>query len=174
MSKIYISNGESPSIVSQETNQTGKFDSILSVEPDRGTFLRLLAAVARGSDLGVPVYARLRDSDGNLLPTNSRLQFYLSPAGMQATLKVSERIESFSDYNTLSIKEQRNTDHVDTVKIRLQEPETMGGAHLGPGQNIDFRDIDVFGVELESTQQVDWSQSEFYIESNAVSGPYQR
>ncbi len=174
MSKIYVSDGDSPSIVTQETNQTGKFDSILAVEPDRGTFLRLVAAVARGEDLGVPIYAKLRDSDGNLLPTDTRMQMYLSPAGMQATLKVSERIESISDYNTLSIKEQRNSDHVDTVKVRLQEPETMGGRHLSASENIDFRDIDVFGVELESTQQVDWAQSEFYIESNALAGPFQR
>jgi len=174
MSKIYVSQGTSPDIVTQETNQTGRFDSILTVEPERGTFLRILSAIARGDDVGVPVYARLKDSNGDLLPTNSRYQFFLSPAGMEATLKISQRVRSISDHNTLSIKEQRNSDHVDTVKVKLQEPETMGGQTLPGGESVDFRDIDVFGVELESTKAIDWAQAEFYIDSTAVTGPFQR
>lgn len=174
MSKIYNSQGTSPDIVSQDTNTTGKMDTVLTVQPDRGTFLRILAAVSKGQTVGVPVYAKLRDSGNSNLPVDTQMQFVLEPAGMDATLKVSAKIESINEYHNLSLSEQRNRDNVDQVKIKLQQPETQGGEPLAPDEYIDFRDVDSFQVQIKSSTQIDWSNSEFYIDSNAIRGPFQR
>ncbi|GAB3318473.1 hypothetical protein EI982_06905 [Haloplanus rallus] len=54
---------------------------IAKITPYRGTFLRLLNRVAKGSEQGVPIYAKLRDSNGDLLAVSTKLQFEISPAG---------------------------------------------------------------------------------------------
>jgi hypothetical protein len=171
MAEIFISNGDTSEIVETETNTPGVMTPIARIVPDRGTFLRLLNMVAKGSEQGVPIYAKLRDSNGDLLAVSTKLQFEISPAGTDERMKVSKRVEQISVYNSYSLQEQRNVDNVDATKVVLTSPENMGG---DPVANIEWADIQDLFVSARAPAEVDWSQSEFYVDSTAVEGPFNR
>jgi hypothetical protein len=171
MTEIFISDGDTSDVVETETNTTGVMTPIARVTPERGTFLRLLNRVAKGSERGVPIYAKLRDSNGDLLPVSTKLQFEISPAGTDERMKVSKRQDQISVYNSYSIQEQRNADNVDATKMILTTPENMGGDAVS---DIEWSDIQDLFVSAKAAAQIDWSQSEFYLDSNAVEGPFNR
>jgi len=139
----------------------------LRISPERGQFLRFLNRVARGQEAGIPVYMDLRDADGNPLPTNTSVFFAVEPSGHETTMRVSEALKNISQYNQLSISQQRDSDNVDSAKIELQKPEGQpnGGE---PADKLDVRDIDTLFLMMDSQAQIDHSQSEIYIDSNAV------
>jgi len=140
---------------------------ILEITPERGQFLRFLNRVARGEEAGMPIYMDLRDSNGDPLPTNSSLFLAIEPSGHETTMRVSEALKNISQYNQLTVNEQRNVDNVDSVKVELQKPEGLPNGGQSTSK-IDVRDIDTAYLLLDSSAQVDWSQSEVYIDSNAV------
>jgi hypothetical protein len=171
MVEIFISDGDTSDVVSKETNTTGVMTPIAAVVPDRGTFLRLLNRVAKGSQQGVPIYAKLRDSNGDPLPTSTKLQFEISPAGTDERMKVSKRQDQISVYNSYTLQEQRNVDNVDAAKMVLTTPENMGGQ---PVANVEWADIQTLYLSSKAAAQIDWSQSEIYVDSAAVEGPFNR
>jgi len=171
MAEIFVSEGETSDVVETRTNTPGVMTPIAKISPDRGTFLRLLNMVAKGSEQGVPIYMKLRDSNGDLLAVATKLQFEISPAGTDETHKVSKRVDQISVYNSYSIQEQRNVDNVDATKIVLTSPENMGG---DPVANIEWADIQDLFVSVDAPVEVDWSQSELYVDSTAVEGPFNR
>jgi len=165
---IFAAKGDSADVVTvfQNSPASPRPTPILSVDPEQGTFLRFLNQVAKGSEEGIPVYADLRDSNGDPLPLNTTLFIEIEPAGMETALKVSETLKTIQPYQTLSISDQRDEDNVDAVKITLEAPETS--SETGAVPKIDVRDIDTLTVSIDSAAQIDWSQSQFYFESNAV------
>lgn len=171
MSEIFIDNGNTSDVVEQQTNTTGEMTAIAAISPSRGTWIRLLNEVAKGDETGVPIYMDLRDSAGNPLPSNTSIEFQLAVAGANQALAVSQRKGNISTWNSLGLNAQRNTDNVDSVKIDLQEPEIQGGEMV---DKIDWRDIDDVYFAIDSAAQIDWSQSAFYVDSNAVKGPFSR
>jgi len=140
---------------------------ILEVEAEQGTFLRFLNDVRKGSESGIPIYADLRDSNDDPLPVNTTVYLAIKPAGHNGKLIVSETLRSIEQYQTLTLTEQRNVDNVDAVKVNLQAPESLpnGG---GTVPKHDVRDIDSFFVMADSAAAIDWSNSSFFFESNAV------
>ncbi|QIO23722.1 hypothetical protein [Haloarcula sp. JP-L23] len=154
--------------VSQNAPSSPVPTPILELNPDRGQFLRLLNRVAMGEAQGIPIYADLRDSNGDPLPVNTSLFFALKPSGHHTSMKVSEVVESIDQFTNLTISEQRNVDNIDAVKFTLQFPETHPNKPGDATQFVDIRDIDEFFVMCDSAAQIDWSQSSFYIESSAV------
>lgn len=172
MSSIFIQEGTTAEFVTKETNQTNTMDPVLTVNPPRGTAMALVNHVEQGDQrLGVPVVMKLKDSNGNLLPVNTEARFEILGAGMSDPVAVSEQLESIADYNTLSVKQQRNTEHIDATKILLQQPETQGG---NPVPAVSWRDIDEFRFSIEASSAIDWSKSEFSLPPVAVKGPEQR
>jgi hypothetical protein len=140
---------------------------ILEITPERGQFLRFLNNVAQGDQGGMPVYMDLRDSNGDKLPTSTSLYFAVEPSGHESAMKVSEVLKNISQYVKLGISEQRNVDNIDSAKIELQAPENApNGGDSVP--KVDVRDIDTLYLMCDSPAQIDWAQSEVYIESNAV------
>jgi|GEM_PF-646187 len=140
---------------------------ILEITPERGQFLRFLNRVAKGEESGIPIYMDLRDSNGDPLPTNTSLFLAIEPSGHETTMRVSEALKNISQYNQLTVPEQRNEENVDSVKVELQNPEGLpnGGQST---DKIDVRDIDTAYLLLDSAAQVDHSNTEIYIDSNAV------
>ena len=139
------------------TNQTGDVDPILEISPDSGLFLTIVNRVARGSAAGIPIYAKLRDSNGDPLPigTSLRLQYERPSDNQEST--VSEVRDTIQPYNNLSISDQQDEEYIDAVKIPLK------------GSALNVRDIDSLYVSIESSAQIDWSNSQLYIEGSAVS-----
>ncbi|MEA5388342.1 hypothetical protein VB779_15720 [Haloarculaceae archaeon H-GB11] len=165
---IYAAKGKSADAVTTHQNEPAspRPSPILEVVPDQGTFLRFLNRVAKGDEQGIPIYAKLKDSNGDPLPVNTSLYMEIQVAGMTTTMKVSEVVKSIDQYQTLSISEQRNADNVDATKLILQAPETADESGAVP--HVDVRDIDALYLTAESSAKVDWSNSELYFDSNAV------
>jgi hypothetical protein len=169
--EFYSATGTDANQVSSQQNSTGQMTPILQSDLDRGTFVKLVAAIAKGSQLGVPIYSDLKDSNDDELPTDTQLQFELKQSGHEQSLKTSETIKSIAQWKELSLTEQRNTDHIDQVKVELQAPEVKGG---GAVPFVRFRNIDTFQVSINSSAQIDWSNSQLYIDPTAIKGPFSR
>ncbi|MDS0280627.1 hypothetical protein [Haloarcula onubensis] len=165
---IYAAKGNSAEAVTTYQNEptSPRPSPILEVSPERGTFLRFLNAVIKGTVQGIPLYLKLRDSNGDPLPVNTEIKLELQVAGMDKEMVVSETMKSIDQYQTLSLSEQRNTDNIDSTKFTLQYPDAA--PESGPAPKVDVRDIDAFYVTIESAVQVDWSQSEAYFDSDYV------
>lgn len=168
MADIYLSEGSSSDLVVEHTNAAGidRATPILEIDPDRGTFVRLLNRVDRGEEIGIPVYMKLRDANGDPLPTNTLLKFEIQRAGGEDTHKISAEVKQISFWNQNDIQTQRNVDNVDAAKIVLEYPEAAEQTGAAPFH--DVRDIDSAFVSIESAAEIDWTQSEFYIDTSAV------
>lgn len=165
---IFAAKGESADPVTTYQNEPAapRPSPILEVSPERGTFLRFLNAVIKGTVQGIPIYMQLRDSNGDLLPVNTEIKLELEVAGMDKEMVVSETMKSTDQYRTLSVSEQRDTDNIDSTKFTLQYPDAA--PQSGPTPKVDVRDIDALYVTIDSAVQVDWSQSVLYIDSDYV------
>ena len=168
MADIYISNGSASEVVVKHTNAAGieRATPILEIDPDRGTFLRLLNRVARGDEVGIPVYMKLRDSNGDPLPTNTLVKFELERAGGDDQHKVSEEVKQISFWNSNDITTQRDVDNIDNAKVTLEYPEAASENGAAPFH--DIRDVDSFYVSIESAAEIDWNESEFYFDTAAI------
>lgn len=168
MVDVYLSNGSASDAVVEHTNAAGidRATPILEVDADRGTFVRLLNRVDRGDEIGIPFYMKLRDSNGDPLPTNTRMKVELQRAGNDDTHKISEQIEQIAFWNQNSLTVQRDVDNIDNAKVVLEYPEASSNEGAAPFH--DVRDIDALYVSIESAAQIDWSQSEFYVDNAAV------
>jgi hypothetical protein len=167
---IYADKGNTSDVVETKTNVSGQTTPIVRVTPERGTWLRLLNRVPTGDARGLPVYMKLRDSNGDPLPTNTAVQFRLLIAGQSESVKVSQEVDTITEWETLSFSKQKNSEHIDAVKMLLTEPEIQGGE---PVENVDFRDIDELQFAITSAAQWDPSKSRFYIDDKAIKGPFQ-
>jgi len=137
-------------------NIPGVTSPILEFEPEDGIGLRVRNNAARGSAVGVPIYLDLRDSNGDQLPVGTSVRFeYESPTSEERN-RVSEIRDNIQQYRALDIRDQQDEDYVDSVKIPL----------LGP--NVEVRSIDSFYLSIESSTEIDWSQSAAYIEGDVV------
>jgi len=165
---LYASEGSTADEVNTYQNEPNspRPTPILGIDVDRGTFLRFLNEVAKGSEIGMPVYADLRDSNDDPLPVNTSLYWELIPAGFTSGLVISEEMKSIDQYNRLTISEQRDADKIDAAKFTLLAPETASGS--GPVPYHDVRDVDELYLVADGPTQIDWGNSSVYIESNAV------
>lgn len=139
----------------QEQNVAGVTTPILVVSPD-DTLFRLLNAVGSGDEYGIPMFADLTDTNGNPMPVDTSLVFRVKRPTDDEPITVSVKEDNISPWNNLSTAEQRHEDNIDAVKIELQ------------GQAVNVRDKDEFRVEVNSTEQIDWSASEMYFPREAV------
>ncbi|MUW13918.1 hypothetical protein GJ633_04020 [Halorubrum sp. CBA1125] len=141
----------------EQTNNTGDGASpILEISPEDGLFLEILNAAARGSAPGIPIYADLQDDQGNNLPIGTSIRFeYERPSDEQRN-RVSEVRDNIQPYNNLSIQDQQDEEFIDAVKVPL-----LGSA-------LRVRDIDSFYVSIDSSEEIDWSNSQLYIEGSVV------
>ncbi|GGL57923.1 hypothetical protein [Halocalculus aciditolerans] len=170
MTELYAQNGVTSEFVETSQNAAGIKTPILTVSPDRSLWLRFLNHVAKGSTVGLPCYFKLRDSNGDPLPPNTKVAFYVKLAGHSDAYKVSEKIKNISFWNQNDITTQQDVDNIDGSKIKLQHPEMAEAT--GNADHVDIRDVDDFLVEIESDAVIDWSQSRFEFDSNGVEGPH--
>lgn len=145
-------------IATQETNVANELTPILTFDPSNGTMLRLLNRVSTGEAPGLPMFARLVDNAGNDIATDSRLLLRVVRPTDDAPVSVSVAEDNVAAWNGMTIKEQRNEENIDSVKIELK------------GERINIRDKDVLRVEVESADVVDWGagNSELYFAREGV------
>jgi hypothetical protein len=140
----------------QKTNKTGVTTPILTVEPEDGTLIRLLNQVSTGDGGGLPIFADLRDSNDNPLPTSTDMVLRVKRPTDDEPVAISVKEDNIATYNQLTISEQRNTDNIDSVKHELK-----GGA-------VNVRDKDTLRFEIDSSTAIDWSNSELYVYRQGV------
>jgi hypothetical protein len=143
-------------IVTQETNTTGELTPILTVDPTDGTLIRLFNMVAQGAAAGLPIYASLQDSNGNDLPVDTTMVLSAKQPGDSRRQTVSVEEDNISTYLNKTVAEQQNVDNIDAVKHELQ------------GKAVNIRDVDDLAVEINSSAQIDWSNSSLYVERSGV------
>lgn len=167
---IYVDNDNATDLVEDyRSNTAGQESDVIEVSPPRGTMLRILNDVARGDSIGIPVYAKLRNSDGEHVPSTTKLEWRIEPATGNRDLTVSKRFESVNVYETTSLKDQRKSENVDNVKHVLTTPETQGGDPV-PFHTIN--DVQTFKLTAVGPEAIDWGQSALYVDSKAIEGPF--
>lgn len=139
----------------QETNTTGETTPILTITPDDGVLFRLLNHASSGNP-GLPVIAKLQDTNGNDLPADTKLIFRVKRPTDDEPVSVSVAEDNIAAWNGLSTAEQRNEENIDSVKVQLK------------GNAINVRDKDTLRVEVNSSAQIDWANSEFYFVREGV------
>lgn len=142
----------------QQTNTTGVLTPILEVDPEQGNLIKLLMAAAGvpGSAVGLPIYQDLKDGANNALPTDTRYVLRVKRPEDDEPVAVSTAEDNIAAWNGLTVAEQRNEENIDQVKIELK------------GEVINIRFIDTLRVEVDSSAQIDWTNSELYFERKAV------
>lgn len=165
---LFAQNGTTGDFVSTFQNVTGApgHTPIFEVNPDRGLFIRLANQVASGQEIGVPVYFKLRDTNSNALPASTSAYFTMQVAGQEQAQKVSAKRATIQHWNSNTISEQRDDDNIDAAKFVLQRPETSPTSE--PVNALEVRDVDALRLEIDSSAQIDWSNSELYVDSNAT------
>lgn len=163
---LYAAEGDTSEYVTAVTNSTGSFDSVLEISPVDGVGLILQNSVPKGQKpVGFPVYADLRDSNGDSLPNNTRVALaYESPTDNQWQI-VSIPLANIRSYNEKTITQQQKKENIDSVK---QELEASGTPEEKAGQTLEIRDIDTAYLLIESSVQIEHTKSEIYIDSDAV------
>jgi len=140
------------------TNTTGVLTPILELQPEDGLVLILLNMVAKGDEAGIPIAARLQDSNENDLPLDSDFALgFEAPSDDDFTV-VSEVRDNIEPYRQLSLKEQFNERFIDATKTELK----------GDATRLVARDVDTIYVLVDSSSQIDWSNSRLTINEKAV------
>lgn len=145
------------SIATEETNTTGVLDSVLAIQPDDGTSLIFQNGVERGDQIvGIPIFASLQDSGGSDLPQDTRVALEFERPTDDNPSVVSEPKENTRVYRSLSLKEQQNEEYIDRTK------------HVLKDKMLVVRDVDTLYVSVDSSAQIDWSNSQLTFDENAI------
>lgn len=129
----------------EETNTTGTLSSILDLSPIDG--LAIVLANQAAAKMGIPIYAELQDTNGDDLPLDTDLALRYESPQMDQPMVVSEVRRNIRPYRTLTLTEQQNEEYRDRVRQGLN------------GRGLVVRDIDSLEVAVESSVQIDWSNS---------------
>ena len=147
-----LSNLGTPKVdATEKTNVPGQMTNILEFQPIDGMLLELFN---RGG--GIPFQMDLRDANDDPLPLDTNVEIVYEAPHLQRPQTVSEQLANIGTYNRLSIKEQQNEDYVEQTRISLN------------GQKLVVRDIDIASVAIESSQEIDWSNSRIYVDKDNV------
>lgn len=140
----------------QATNTTGVLSAILTAQPDDGVWWQFHNRVSTGDAEGIPMIADLRDSGNNPLPVDTTLILRVERAEDDEPNAVSVAEYNIAAWNDLTTAEQRDQDNIDSIKIELKDA------------NVNVRDSDTFSVDVNSSAQIDWSNSELYFAREGI------
>ena len=145
----------------EQTNTTGVLSPILEIQPTRGNMLVIENGVERGQQSrGLPIYASLQDSGGNDLPADTEVQLQFEGPQDDSPTTVSIPLKNIRPYRSLSIADQQNIDWIDRVKHILKNVSANGG--------LTVSDVDTLYVSINSSTQIDWSNSRLDFDEDAV------
>ncbi len=150
-------------IATELTNIPGELDSVLSFSPEAGRVLQLINNVERTEEVGIPVFMKLKDADGNDLPVDTEVALEFMSPDRERPLVASQVRRNIEDYRILSLTEQRKEEYIAGTLIKLRdhaetdETRTLGAGHL-----------DEIRVSIRSPTEIDWSNSQISIYEAAV------
>lgn len=138
----------------EQTNTTGVRTPILDFQAEDGTVI-ILHNEADG-EAGIPVYASLQDTNGNDLPLDTEMVFTFESNIDDSASAVSDVRDNIQPWRARGVAEQQNEEYVDSVRVPLK------------GQRLVITNVDTLHVELDSSTQIDWSNSSFYFDQRYV------
>lgn len=154
---LFAAEGTSSDYVTTETNTTGQLDPVVEIQPDDGVGLIISNAVDVGQKReGFPIYLDLRDSNDNALPLDTRVAVGYEKPTDDSSNVVSIPFSNISTYRKKTISEQQDRENVDAVKHELKASQ------------LEVRDIDKAYILVESSTKIDHSNSEIYVDADAV------
>lgn len=136
----------------EETNVTGQRTGIIEWQPKDGLVLEIRNIVAGG----VPVYMKLRDSNGDELPRDTEVTVRFDAPRLDSPSVVSEVITNIGVWNRLTLSEQQNEEYERQVTVDLE------------GRGLRVTDIETVEIAVDSSVQVDWANSQVEIDRQAV------
>jgi hypothetical protein len=134
----------------EETNVTGQMTSILGLSPVDGLMLVIMNRAQGGA--GIPMYAELKDSNGNDLPLDTEVVLRWDAPHLDQPMVVSETLRNIRPYRTLSLTDQQSDDYRDRTRIGLK------------GRALEVLDTQSVEVAINSSEQIDWSNSRVEFE----------
>jgi hypothetical protein len=154
---LYAAEGTTSNYVTTQTNTTGQSTPILTISPDDGVGLVVQNQVDVGDkQRGIPIYMDLRDSNDDALPLDTEVEIAFERPTDDTPQVVSFPLSNISTYRKKTISEQQDSENVDAVKVELKSSA------------LEIRDIDLAYIRINSSAQIDHSNSEIYIDSDAV------
>jgi len=136
----------------EQTNVTGQTTPILGFSPIDGMVL----AISNMGGAGFPVQMKLRDSNGDPLPLDTEVYVRWDAPHLDQPQVVSYKLSNIGTFRRLSIKEQQNEEYRDRTRVELK------------GRRLVVEDIETAEIAINSSEQVDWANSEFYFDDKAV------
>jgi hypothetical protein len=144
----------------EENNTTGVMTPILTVEPEKGTALILSNSVERGEQRrGIPIFAKLKTGNNNDLPADTEMELQFERPSDDSPTTVSVPLKNIRPYRSLSIQDQQNRDYIDRVKHELK---------VSADGDLVISDVDTLYVSINSSEQIDWSNSRLNFDEAAV------
>ncbi|MFC6953528.1 hypothetical protein [Halorubellus litoreus] len=154
---LYAAQGTTGDYVTTLSNTTGQFDPVLEIQPDDGVGLVLKNAVDVGQKpTGFPIYADLKDQNGDDLPVDTRVAIAYERPTSDNWQVVSIPFSNIRSYHKKDVSQQQDRENVDAVKHELKD------------DTLEIRDIDKAYLLLDSSVAIDHSKSEIYVDSDAV------
>jgi hypothetical protein len=151
-----LSNGHP--YATEETNETGELDQILLFSPEDGVRL-FLRNVMDGGRVGIPLYLRLRDSNDDPIPINSKITWMFKRPGDDTWTVVGRTRDNIQPWVTLTLAEQRNSDNAGSTLLPLKG---------GDGQVLEVTDVQEVALAIEASAAVDWNNSQAYVDTTAT------
>lgn len=150
-----LSNLGTPKVdAEQKTNVTGQMTDVLTFSPIDG--LRLTLDNIVNGETGIPIYLDLKDGNGDDLPLDTTLTLRFDAPHLDQTQVVAYSLSNIRQYVNLSIKDQQNADYRDRTRISLK------------GRSLIVEDTESVSISIKSDTQIDWSQSQAYIDTDAA------
>ncbi|ELZ14061.1 hypothetical protein C478_07959 [Natrinema thermotolerans DSM 11552] len=154
--QLYAALGDSSKYVETDTNVPGQLTPVLSINPKDGVGVLFRNRVDVGDKVGIPIYGKFRDADGNPLPADTRVAIGYQAPTDESIQVVSDPKSTIASYIKNSVSDQQDDRRVDAVKHALK------------GNGLEVRDIDEAFILVDSAEQIDHSQSEIYLEESAL------
>ena len=153
---LFAALGDVSKYVTTQTNTTDQLTPVLTISPKDGVGVLIRNAVAMGDKAGLPIYGKFLDSNGNPLPANTRVAIGYKAPTDETIQVVSDPKSNIGSYIKNSVSDQQDERKVDAVKHQLK------------GSKLEVRDIDEAYILIDSSTQIDHSQSEIYFEESAL------
>lgn len=118
---LYTALGDTSKYVSTQTNITDQLTFALSISPKDGVGVLIRNAVSVRDKIGLPIYGKFRDSDGNSLPTNIRVALGYQALTDESIQVVSDLKATIASYIKNSVFDQQD----DIESIGLVETLTQ-------------------------------------------------
>ena len=154
MSETLSNIGTSKVDAEEQTNDLGILSTILSFQPIDG--MEMVVQNSVGGKRGIPIYAELKDSNGNDLPLDTVVAIRWDAPHLDQPKIVSYKLDNIRQYRTLSIKEQQSEDYRERTRQELK------------GSSLTVEDNEEMQVAVKSSEEIDWSNSTLYVDENAV------